>query len=129
MTKPVHRRGYPISDRERDVLVFIGQGKTNKEIGRKLDISPRTVEAHRAALLAKYGVKSTLDLVRVAFTPTPETVRRAMVEARPCAFFVAVPDQPDTCTAGSECTCLSACATLVRKLGEPQCASKVRAAA
>ena len=41
--------------REREVLAFIVQGLTNKEIARTLALSPRTVETHRANLFAKLG--------------------------------------------------------------------------
>jgi FixJ family two-component response regulator len=39
-----------LSEREREVLGLIVAGLTNKEIGRALDVSPRTVETHRAGL-------------------------------------------------------------------------------
>jgi DNA-binding CsgD family transcriptional regulator len=36
---------------------------TSKEIGKELNISPRTVDIHRASLLRKYGVRGTPDLI------------------------------------------------------------------
>jgi two-component system response regulator FixJ len=48
-----------LSKRERDVLERLLGGSSNKQIARDLDLSPRTVEMHRARLLQKLGVAST----------------------------------------------------------------------
>lgn len=53
-----------LSEREREVLGFIVTGLTNKEIGRALDLSPRTVETHRANLFAKLQAESLAQLIR-----------------------------------------------------------------
>jgi two-component system, LuxR family, response regulator FixJ len=53
-----------LSAREREVLGLIVAGLTNKEIGRALDLSPRTVETHRANLFAKLGADSLAQLIR-----------------------------------------------------------------
>ena len=53
-----------LSEREREVLGLIVEGLTNKEIGRALGLSPRTVETHRANVFAKLGVESLAQLVR-----------------------------------------------------------------
>ncbi len=53
-----------LSEREREVLGLIVEGLTNKEIGRALDVSPRTVESHRANLFAKLEVDSLAQLIR-----------------------------------------------------------------
>lgn len=53
-----------LSPREREVLGLITQGLTNKEIGRALELSPRTVETHRANLFAKLGAESLAQLIR-----------------------------------------------------------------
>lgn len=53
-----------LSEREREVLGLIVEGLTNKEMGRALQVSPRTVETHRANLFAKLGVESLAQLVR-----------------------------------------------------------------
>lgn len=53
-----------LSSRERSILDLILEGKSNKEIGRVLGVSFKTVEAHRGRLLMKMGVTGTLDLVR-----------------------------------------------------------------
>jgi two-component system response regulator FixJ len=53
-----------LSGREREVLGLIVAGLTNKEIGRALDLSPRTVETHRANLFAKLQAESLAQLIR-----------------------------------------------------------------
>ena len=53
-----------LSEREREVLGFIAEGLTNKEIARTLDLSPRTVETHRANLFAKLECDSLAQLIR-----------------------------------------------------------------
>jgi DNA-binding CsgD family transcriptional regulator len=52
-----------LTARERDVAAFLVHGMSSKEIGKELNISPRTVDIHRASLLRKYGVKATPELV------------------------------------------------------------------
>jgi len=52
-----------LTGRERDVAALLVHGMSSKEIGKELNISPRTVDIHRASLLRKYGVKATSDLV------------------------------------------------------------------
>ena len=53
-----------LSEREREVLGLIVDGLTNKEIGRALGLSPRTVETHRANLFGKLGAESLAHLIR-----------------------------------------------------------------
>lgn len=53
-----------LSGREREVLGLIVEGLTNKEIGRALDLSPRTVETHRASVFAKLEADSLAQLIR-----------------------------------------------------------------
>jgi two-component system, LuxR family, response regulator FixJ len=53
-----------LSSREREVLGLIVEGLTNKEIGRAIALSPRTVEAHRASLFAKLEASSLAQLIR-----------------------------------------------------------------
>jgi two-component system response regulator FixJ len=54
-----------LSDREKQVLDGLLAGHPNKTIAHDLSISPRTVEVHRASLMAKMGAKSLSDLVRM----------------------------------------------------------------
>ena len=53
-----------LSPREREVVGLIVEGLTNKEIGRALSLSPRTVETHRANLFAKLEADSLAQLIR-----------------------------------------------------------------
>ena len=56
-----------LTARERDVLEGLAQGLPNKTIAFDLGISPRTVEVHRANLMAKLDVRSLSDALRIAF--------------------------------------------------------------
>lgn len=51
------------SDREKDIINLICKEFTNKEIGEKLFLSPRTVEGHRVNIMEKMEVKNTVGLV------------------------------------------------------------------
>ena len=53
-----------LSEREREVVGLIALGYTNAEIGKKLHISEKTVETHRAKILNKLGLRTRADLVR-----------------------------------------------------------------
>lgn len=59
-------RAGSLTPRERDVLVEIARGHTNKEIAATLGVSVRTVESHRESLLRKLGVRGTAELTRFA---------------------------------------------------------------
>ncbi len=52
-----------LTKREHEVMDLLSQGDTNKIIGKKLDISPRTVEVHRQHIMQKFKVKSTTQLI------------------------------------------------------------------
>ena len=54
--------------REQDVLRGLASGLPNKTIARDLEISPRTVEVHRANLMAKLKVHSLSEALRIAFS-------------------------------------------------------------
>lgn len=56
-----------LTPRERDVLEGLVRGHPNKTIAYDLDISPRTVEIHRANLMTKLGVASLSEALRIAF--------------------------------------------------------------
>lgn len=52
-----------LTTRERQIVMHLGEGHTSKHIARMLQISPRTVEAHRARLLRKYGAANVAELL------------------------------------------------------------------
>ena len=58
----------PLTRREREVLEQFTAGASNKEAGRALGISPRTIEDHRANIMKKLGAKNAADLVRIVMT-------------------------------------------------------------
>ena len=55
-----------LSDRELEVFQLIGQGKTMKEIGDELHLSPKTIEVHRSNVREKLGVTSAAELISYA---------------------------------------------------------------
>ena len=62
--RDARQRHAALSPREKEVLGLIVEGLTNKEIGRALSLSPRTVETHRANLFNKLGAESLAQLIR-----------------------------------------------------------------
>lgn len=56
----------PLSPRETEVLRFIAWGNTNKEIASRLDLSVKTVEAHKANGMKKLNMRGRIDIVRYA---------------------------------------------------------------
>lgn len=58
--------GEPLSIREREIIKLVAEGKSSKEIGGLLYISDRTVHHHRAKIMRKLKVNTTVDLVRYA---------------------------------------------------------------
>lgn len=55
-----------LTQRQRDVIQLLAEGKSAKEIGAILEISPRTVETHKYKMMDDLGVKSTAELVQYA---------------------------------------------------------------
>lgn len=67
--RPVELRNFDrLTPREREVLQLITSGQSNKEAGRQLGISPRTIEVHRARVMEKLGAKNTADMMRIVLT-------------------------------------------------------------
>jgi DNA-binding NarL/FixJ family response regulator len=61
----------PLTRREREVLVLISEGCSNKQGALRMQISPRTFESHRAEAMRKLGARNTADLVRKALLLQP----------------------------------------------------------
>lgn len=55
-----------LTAREREVLRLLGAGHDSREIARQLELSPKTIEAHRQRIREKLGFASTIQLVRFA---------------------------------------------------------------
>jgi DNA-binding NarL/FixJ family response regulator len=55
-----------LSNRELEVFRMLGNGMTTKQIGRKLDLSPKTIEAHRENIKSKLELKNAAELNRLA---------------------------------------------------------------
>ena len=63
-----------LTNRERVVLQLTAEGLSSAEVGRRLFISPRTAETHRANIMRKLGLRSQTDMVRFA-------IRRKIISA------------------------------------------------
>lgn len=55
-----------LTRREKEILQLIGEGFTNKQIARQLNISFHTVHVHRNHIMAKLGIRKQADLIRYA---------------------------------------------------------------
>ena len=55
-----------LSNREQEVLQLAAEGHSNTAIGKRLFISPRTVEIHRAHMMAKLGLRNHTEVIRYA---------------------------------------------------------------
>jgi DNA-binding NarL/FixJ family response regulator len=55
-----------LTDREREIVQLLAEGKVNKEVASALCISVKTVETHRSAIMRKLGVNSIVELVHYA---------------------------------------------------------------
>jgi DNA-binding CsgD family transcriptional regulator len=63
---PVGLRAFGVTSRECDVLRQLGEGLSNREIGERLFLSPRTVEHHVASLMARTGAADRIALATFA---------------------------------------------------------------
>ena len=70
--KGVSDRYQLLSEREREVLQLVAEGRSNKEVAELLCLSPTTIETHRARIMQKLGVHNTAELVLFA-------VRRGLI--------------------------------------------------
>ena len=62
----VEERLSVLTARERQILDLVVAGETSKAIALRLDVSPRTVEVHRASMMSKLDATSLADLIRIA---------------------------------------------------------------
>lgn len=65
-SEPARQPPIALSDREREVLVRIARGFSNKEIAAELGLSVKTVETYKARMSEKLGLRSRVDIVRYA---------------------------------------------------------------
>jgi two-component system, NarL family, response regulator DevR len=75
--EPEDRRLADLTPREREILVLIGDGLTNRQIGGELFLSEKTVKNHISRLLAKLGVERRVQAAVLAtqVTPRPDGAR------------------------------------------------------
>jgi two-component system response regulator NreC len=64
-TQPAQSPLNTLSDREREVLVFVAQGHTNQAIADRLQLSVKTVESYRARLMSKLGLRSRAEMTQL----------------------------------------------------------------
>jgi two-component system, NarL family, response regulator NreC len=64
--KHVHDSYDLLTEREKEVLQLLAEGKTNKDVACLLNLRPQTVETHRANLMQKLGLHSTADIILYA---------------------------------------------------------------
>jgi len=60
-----------LTPREREIAALLVEGKTSKLIARQVELSPRTVEMHRARLMRKFGAATSSELVHKLLSITP----------------------------------------------------------
>lgn len=58
----------PLTARQREVLQLVAEGRTTRFISETLNISPKTVEFHKASMMAALGLRTTADLIRYALS-------------------------------------------------------------
>ncbi len=57
-----------LSERERGVLEMVAQGLTNRQIGEKLELSPKTIARHRERIMSKLNLHTRVELVKFAIS-------------------------------------------------------------
>ncbi|MBB3233561.1 PAS and helix-turn-helix domain-containing protein [Phyllobacterium endophyticum] len=63
MNRAVAGNASLISDRQRQVLTLVSQGKTNAQIAEEIGLSKRTIEAHRARIMRAYSLRNSAELI------------------------------------------------------------------
>ena len=66
VTESLRERLEGLTRREREIMMLVAAGHANKEIARRLGISHRTVEVHRARVMQKTGATNLVELSRMA---------------------------------------------------------------
>lgn len=75
LTRPETRTKYDLlSDREREILVLLAEGQTLKDVAQRLNLSIKTVDAHKVNLMRKLEIHDRAELIRYA-------IRKKLVEA------------------------------------------------
>lgn len=64
--RPASASADPLTEREREILQLIAEGRTNREIAEMLTLSIKTVQAHRSNMMDKLGAHDRTDLVKYA---------------------------------------------------------------
>jgi len=64
--KPPSAKAAELSEREREVLVLIADGRSNKEIAARLGVGVRTVETHRERIMRKLNIRTVAGLTKFA---------------------------------------------------------------
>ena len=76
----------PLTSREREVVLALAKGLSNKDVGRRLNLSEGTVKVHLHNISGKLGVKNRTALVALAYTefasmsPLPHTANLELIE-------------------------------------------------
>ncbi|MCB0323371.1 MAG: response regulator transcription factor [Bdellovibrionales bacterium] len=55
-----------LTSREREVMKLLSEGQPNREVAKRLHISPRTIDSHRSNIMKKLGITSNAELVQMA---------------------------------------------------------------
>lgn len=63
IARPVAKERLHLTDRQRQIVALVAQGKTNAMIADELGLSRRTIESHRARLMKAAGLRNTAELV------------------------------------------------------------------
>ena len=63
ISRPVASQRIHLTDRQREIVTLMTQGKTNAQIASELAVSTRTIESHRARLIKSSGVRNTAELI------------------------------------------------------------------
>jgi DNA-binding NarL/FixJ family response regulator len=66
VTNPDTKPANCLSEREVEIMILLAEGFSNKEIADKLFISPRTIDTHKANIMSKLELNSSVDLVKYA---------------------------------------------------------------